>query len=155
MKNATISLLKRQWTLHWMQHRFPLPPFHYWGNPLLPSLCQDGHQTPSSIFTNLFHQRFEKHSMLESLLEILQQFYIQMESEPDGLYLFPGDLSTYSLQCKRCGQHVTLHGSNGGTLFHAPNAMLYHWNMIEPHGKQIHREMILMPLIFTSYENYL
>ncbi len=34
---------------------------------------------PLSIFTNLFHKRFEKHSMLESMLEILQQFYIQME----------------------------------------------------------------------------
>jgi hypothetical protein len=50
-------------------------------------------QIPLSIFTNLFHQRFEKHSMLESTLEILQQFYIQMESEPDDLYNFPGDLS--------------------------------------------------------------
>jgi hypothetical protein len=29
-----------------------------------------------SIFTNLFHKSFEKHSMLESMLEILQQFYI-------------------------------------------------------------------------------
>ena len=33
-------------------------------------------QIPLSIFTNLFKQRFEKHSMLESTLEILQQFYI-------------------------------------------------------------------------------
>jgi hypothetical protein len=33
-------------------------------------------QIPLSIFTNLFHKRFEKHSMLESMLEILQQFYI-------------------------------------------------------------------------------
>ncbi len=31
-------------------------------------------QIPLSIFTNLFHQRFEKHSMLESTLEIFQQF---------------------------------------------------------------------------------
>jgi hypothetical protein len=31
-------------------------------------------QIPLSIFTNLFYQRFEKHSMLESTLEILQQF---------------------------------------------------------------------------------
>jgi hypothetical protein len=31
-------------------------------------------EIPLSIFTNLFHQRFEKHSMLESMLEILQQF---------------------------------------------------------------------------------
>jgi hypothetical protein len=83
-------------------------------------------QIPLSIFTNLFHQRFEKHSMLESMLEILQQFYIQMESEPDDLFIFPGDLSTYTLRCKRCGQCITLHGSIGETLFHAPAAMLYH-----------------------------
>jgi hypothetical protein len=31
-------------------------------------------QIPLSIFTNLFHQRFEKHSMLESKLKTLQQF---------------------------------------------------------------------------------
>jgi hypothetical protein len=71
--------------------------------------------------------------MLESTLEILQHFYIQMESEPDVLYLFTGDLSMYMLWCKRCGQRVTLHGSIGETPFHAPAAMLYHWNMIEPH----------------------
>jgi hypothetical protein len=29
-------------------------------------------QIPLSIFTNLFHKKFEKHSMLESMLEILQ-----------------------------------------------------------------------------------
>ncbi len=33
-------------------------------------------QIPLSIFTNLFHQRFKKHSMLESTLEILQQLFI-------------------------------------------------------------------------------
>ncbi len=33
--------------------------------------------------------------------------------------------------------------------------MLYHWNMIEPHDKQIHRGLMLMSLAFTSYENYL
>ncbi len=40
-------------------------------------------QIPLSIFTNLFHQRFEKHSMLESRLEILQQFYIQVETQSE------------------------------------------------------------------------
>jgi hypothetical protein len=53
-------------------------------------------QIPLSIFTNLFNQRFEKHSMLESMLEILQQFYIQMESEPHESSVCPGDLSTYT-----------------------------------------------------------
>ncbi len=111
-------------------------------------------QIPLSIFTNLFHQRFAKHSMLESMLEILQQFYIQMETQSDEFHLFGGDLSTYTSRCKRCDQRVTLHGSIGETLYHAPTAMLYHWNMIEPHDEQIHRESMLMPLLFASYENY-
>jgi hypothetical protein len=51
-------------------------------------------QIPLSIYTNLFYQRFEKHSMLESTLEILQQFYIQMETQSDEFHLFAGDLST-------------------------------------------------------------
>ncbi len=111
-------------------------------------------QIPLSIFTNLFHQRFEKHSMLESMLEILQQFYIQVETQSDEFHVFAGDLSTYTLRCKRCCQHVTLQGSIGEILYHAPAAMLYHWNMIEPHDEQIHRESMLMPLLFASYENY-
>jgi hypothetical protein len=45
-------------------------------------------QIPLSIFTSLFYQRFEKHSMLKSMHKILQQFYIQMETEPDDFYLF-------------------------------------------------------------------
>ena len=80
--------------------------------------------------------------MLESTLEILQQFYIQMETQSDDFHLFGGDLSTYMLRCKRCGQSFTLHGSMGDTLFHAPAAMLYHWNMIEPHDEQIHKELM-------------
>ncbi len=52
-------------------------------------IALDETQIPLSIFTNLFHQRFEKHSMLESMLEILQQFYIQMETEPHDFLLFP------------------------------------------------------------------
>ncbi len=111
-------------------------------------------QIPLSIFTNLFQQRFEKHSMLESTLEILQQFYIQMETQSDEFHLFAGDLSTHMLRCKRCGQRVTLHGSIGHTLFHAPAAMIYHWNMIEPNDEQMHGELMLMPLLFASYENY-
>jgi hypothetical protein len=45
-------------------------------------------QIPLSIFTNFFHQRFEKHSMLESTLEILQQLYNQMEAQSDEFNLF-------------------------------------------------------------------
>jgi hypothetical protein len=112
-------------------------------------------QIPLCIFTNLFHQSFEKHSMLESMLEILQHFYIQMETEPHDLLFFPGDYSLYTLRCMGCGQRVTVAGSIGETLFHAPIAMLYHWNMIQSHDKQYHRELMLTPLPFTSYGYYL
>ncbi len=33
--------------------------------------------------------------------------------------------------------------------------MLYQWNMIQFHDKQNHSELMLMPLLFTSYDNYL
>jgi hypothetical protein len=36
-----------------------------------------------------------------------------------------------------------------------PTAMLYHWNMIQSHDEQNHRESMLMPLLFTSYDYYL
>jgi hypothetical protein len=111
-------------------------------------------QIPLTIFTNLFHQRFEKHSMLESMLEILHQFYIQMETEPDDFHLFPVDLSTFTLWCIRCGQRVTCHGSIGVTLL-PPTAMLYHRNMIESHEEQINRDSMLMLLLFTSFDTYL
>jgi hypothetical protein len=75
-------------------------------------------------------------------------------TQSDEFHLFVGDLSTYRLRCKRCGQRFTLHGSIGEILYHTPTAMLYHWNMIEPHDEQIHRESMLMPLLFASYENY-
>ena len=94
-------------------------------------------QIPLSIFTNLFHKRFEKHSIMESTLEILQQFYIQMETEPHDFLLFPGDYFLYTLRCMRCGQRVTVAGSIGETLLHAPTAMLYHLNMIESMKKKI------------------
>jgi hypothetical protein len=112
-------------------------------------------QIPLSIFTNLFHKRFEKLSMFKSTLEILQQFYIQMETEPHVFLLFHGDSFLYTLKCMRCRQPVTLYGLIGQTLLHAPTAMLYHWNMIQFHDKQNHRELMLTPLLFTSYDNYL
>jgi hypothetical protein len=92
--------------------------------------------------------------MLDSTLEILQQFYIQMETEPHD-FCFPGDYSLYTLRCMRCHQPVTFVGSIGETLLDAPTAILYHWNMIQSHDEQNHRELMLTPLLFTSYDNYL
>jgi hypothetical protein len=68
--------------------------------------------------------------MLESTLEILQQFYIQMETEPHDFLIFPGDSTLCTLRCVRCCKPVTLYGSIEETLLHAPTAILYHWNII-------------------------
>ncbi len=78
-----------------------------------------------------------------------------METEPHDFLLFPGDYSSYTLRSMRCPQPVTLVGSIGETLLDAPTAMLHHWNMIQSHDKQNHRELMLTLLLFTSYENYL
>ncbi len=78
-----------------------------------------------------------------------------METEPHDFLLFSRDSSLCTLRCMGCHQPVTLYGSIGQTLLHAPTAMLYHWNMIQSHDKQNHRELMLTPLLFTSYDNYL
>ncbi len=54
----------------------------------------------------------------------------------------------------RCRKPVIVAGSIEETLLHAPTAMLYHWNMIQFHNEQNHRESMLMPLLFTSYDDY-
>jgi hypothetical protein len=56
---------------------------------------------PLSIFTNLFHKRFEKHSMLELTVEIMQHFYIQMMTETSGYSLSHGDMAYYTLKCSK------------------------------------------------------
>jgi hypothetical protein len=89
------------------------------------------------------------------MLDVLQQFYIQMEIEPDDFHLFPGDSSLYTLRCVRCRKPITVAGSIGRTLLHVPTAMLYHWNMIQFREEQNHRESMLTPLLFTSYDNNL
>jgi hypothetical protein len=38
---------------------------------------------------------------------------------------------------------------------HAPLAMLHHWDMIQPNDDVNDNEMNSMPLLFTSYENYI
>ncbi len=85
---------------------------------------------PLSLFTNLFTKKFPKHGYLESTHELIQQVYIEMKTKPGQCCLFPGDLSIYSLKCIRCRRSITAPGSIGETLYHAPIAMLHHWDMI-------------------------
>jgi hypothetical protein len=44
-----------------------------------------------SVFSNPFYQRFNQHRILESTLDILQQFYISVEKSDKQCRLFSGD----------------------------------------------------------------
>jgi hypothetical protein len=52
---------------------------------------------PFSIFTSKFHQCFAAQRFLESTLELLQQFYLQVKSIALDYKVFPGDQSKFSL----------------------------------------------------------
>jgi hypothetical protein len=54
---------------------------------------------PFSIFTSKFHQRFMEHRFLESTLELLQQFYLQVEFIAHDYKVFPRDQLNFSLKC--------------------------------------------------------
>jgi hypothetical protein len=57
------------------QHVWNEKSKHHFINEIV-DIALSATQIPQSIFTNSFHQRFEKHTMLESTLDKLQQFYI-------------------------------------------------------------------------------
>ncbi len=85
---------------------------------------------PYSIFMSMFHQRFTEHKFPESTLELLQQFYIQVESIAHDYKLFSGDQSKFSLKCLCCGKKITPTELLGKLLFMAPMAISHHLKML-------------------------
>jgi hypothetical protein len=82
-------------------------------------------------FTNLFHYRLKKKSYLESTLELLQQFYIQLDDLSIEYCLYVGDLHLrkYCLHCTRCHREITTPDHIFHILEIAPMAMLWHLGM--------------------------
>ncbi len=109
---------------------------------------------PLSLFTNVFVKKFPKHEYLESTHELMEQVYIKMKTEPGCFSLFPGDLSIFSLKCIRCRRSITTTGSIDETLYHAPIAMLRHWNMICTAVSPGEFDIKSIPLICTSSGSY-
>jgi hypothetical protein len=107
------------------------------------------------VFSNLFHQRFNRHRFLESTLDILQQFYISTEKCDEQYHLFPGDQYKYLVKCMRCHQCVSSTTLGiGETLLNAPSAMLRHWNILQTHDAEWKVPLMSLPLLFTSTESY-
>jgi len=110
---------------------------------------------PLSIFTNLFHQRFSKHDSLESTLEILQQFYIKMHSDHKRYCLIPGDLCKYTLKCVHCDTSITPPGTIGETLYHAPVAIVRHWEMIDHEDHPMNTfDLSYVPVLFLGMDTF-
>jgi hypothetical protein len=110
---------------------------------------------PFSVFSNLFHQRFNPHRFLESTLEILQQFYISIEKCDKQYRLFPRDQYKYSMKLMRCHQCVSSTTLGiGETLLNAPSAILRHWNILWTHDAEWKVSSTSLPLLFTSTESY-
>ncbi len=82
---------------------------------------------PFSIFMSMFHQRITEHRFLESTLELLQQFYIQVESVAHDYKVFPGDQSKFSLICLHCGKKLLLQNCLGNFYSWHPWLFLVIW----------------------------
>jgi hypothetical protein len=110
---------------------------------------------PLSVFSNLFHQRFNRHRFLDSTLEILQQFYISVEKCDKQYHLFPGDQYQYSvkyMRCCKCVSSTTL--GIGEPLLNAPSAMLRCWNILWTHDVDWEIPSTSLPFLFTLTESY-
>jgi hypothetical protein len=104
----------------------------------------------------MFPQRFTEHRFLESTLELLQQFYLQVESIVHDYKVFPGDQSKFSLKCLCCGKKITLTELLGKLLFMAPMAICHHLKLLSSILSVNDSCLIFknMPVLFTSTNNY-
>ncbi len=86
---------------------------------------------------------------------ILQQFYIKMHSDHKHYSIIPGDLCKYTLKCVRCDTSITLPGTIGETLYHAPVAILRHWEMIdhEHHPKNTF-DLSHIPVLYSGMDTF-
>ncbi len=111
---------------------------------------------PFSIFTTMMCQHFGKLKFLESTLELLQQFKLQMISSSDVFTIFPGYGSKFSLKCIRCGKCVTYPESIGWTLSIAPYAILSHLDIMlsDKNENDLSNQLETLPILFTSHKNY-
>ncbi len=82
---------------------------------------------PFSFLMSMFHQHFMEHRFLESTLELLQQFYLQVESIAHGYKVFPGDQSKFSLKCLHCEKKLLLQNCLGNFYSWHPWLFLIIW----------------------------
>jgi hypothetical protein len=90
-------------------------------------------------------------------LELLQQFYLQVESIALDYKVFPGDQSKFFLNsCLCCGKKITPTEMIGKVLFMAPMANCHHLKILSSIPSVNDSCLIFknMPVLFTSIINY-
>jgi len=110
------------------------------------SICVIAKETtkiPLSIFTDLFHNHFKKKNCLESILELLQQFYIKLANHSKTFKIWVGDLHKYCLHCTRCHCAITIPDYIEGIMEMAPITMLWHMGMASDFNDYHHCPLIL------------
>jgi hypothetical protein len=122
----------------------------------LAKIATSATSIPYSIFTTMMCQHFGKLKFLESTLELLQQFTLEMISSSDEFLIFPGDGSKFSLKCTQCGKYVTYPQSIGCTLSIAPYAILSHLDITlsAENKNDVSNHLVTLPILFTSHQNY-
>jgi hypothetical protein len=88
-------------------------------------------------------------------LELLQQFYLEVESIALDYKVFPGDQSKFSLNCLCCGKKITHTESIGKLLFMAPMAISHHLKILSSIPSVNDSCLIFknMPVRFTTTKN--
>jgi hypothetical protein len=109
-----------------------------------------------SIFRSMFHQRFMEHRFLESTLELLQQFYLQVKSIALDYKVFPEDQLKFSLNSLCCGITITPTELIGKVLFKTHMAIPHHLKILSsiPPVNDSCLKFKNMPVLFTSLKKY-
>ena len=122
----------------------------------LGEIATNATSIPFSIFTMMMCQHFGKLKFLESTLELLQQFTLQMTESSEQFLIFPGDACKFKLKCTHCGKFVTHSESIGRILSIAPYAMLSHLDITlsTENENDVSDNLEVLPILFTSHKNY-
>ena len=122
----------------------------------LAKIATSATSIPFSIFTTMMSQYSGKLKFLESTIELLQQFTLEMIESSDQFLIFPGDGCKFKLKCTRCGKYVTYPESIGRILSIAPYAMLSHLDITLSYenANDISDNLEVLPILFTSHKNY-
>ncbi len=110
---------------------------------------------PLLIFTNLFHQSFPLHCFLESMLELLLQFYIAIKECVDNYKMFPGNQYLLSIKYMRCHNCVSSkdHGI-AELLLNASTVILQHVEFLDVHDDDSDVQPMSLPLMYSFDEAY-